>query len=138
MGYEGIPVYRSSVCWEGLLLAEIRCPNRREALVIVRARSLCHKHFHCLINARQTFVNFVETNSLTFRTVLRSCCGVLRLFIYLSVLKHNYGNFTKNFWAAWSSLYAARRSPKQRQKEKDQTFQTQTGENRGETCGRGT
>lgn len=106
--------------------------------MIVRARSLRHKHFHCLINARQTFVNFVATNSLTFRTVLRSCCGVLRLFIYLSVLKHNYGNFTKNFWAAWSSFYAARRSPKQRQKEKDQTFQTQTGENRGETCGRGT
>lgn len=106
--------------------------------MIVRARSLRHKHFHCLINARQTFVNFVETNSLTFRTVLRSCCGVLRLFIYLSVLKHNYGNFTKNFRSAWSSLYAARRSPKQRQEEKDQTFQTQTGENRGETCGRGT
>lgn len=54
--------------------------------MIVRARSLCHKHFHCLINARQTFVNFVATNSLTFRTVLRSSCGVLRLFIYLSVL----------------------------------------------------
>lgn len=109
--------------------------------MIVRARSLRHKHIHCLINARQTFVNFVATNSLTFRTVLRSFCefcGVLRLFIFLSVLKHNYGNFTKNFWAAWSSLYAARRSPKQRQEEKDQTFQTQTGENRGETCGRGT
>lgn len=109
--------------------------------MIVRARSLCHKHFHCLINARQTFVNFVATNSLTFRTVLRSFCefcGVLRLFIFLSVLKHNYGNFTKNFRSAWSSLYAARRSPKQRQEEKDQTFQTQTGENRGETCGRGT
>lgn len=54
------------------------------------------------------------------------------------MLKHNYGNFTKNFWAAWSSLYAARRSPKQRQEEKDQTFQTQTGENRGENSGRGT
>lgn len=106
--------------------------------MIVRARSLCHKHFHCLINARQTFVNFVATNSLTFRTVLRSCCGVLRLFIYLSVLKHNYGNFTKNFGAARSSLYAARRSPKQRQEEEDQTFQTQTGENRGENSGRGT
>lgn len=109
--------------------------------MIVRARSLRHKHFHCLINARQTFVNFVATNSLTFRTVSRSFCefcGVLRLFIFLSVLKHNYGNFTKNFRSAWSSLYAARRSPKQRQEEKDQTFQTQTGENRGETCGRGT
>lgn len=109
--------------------------------MIVRARSLCHKHFHCLINARQTFVNFVATNSLTFRTVLRSFCefcGVLRLFIFLSVLKHNYGNFTKNFRSAWSSLYAARRSPKQRQEEEDQNFQTQTGENRGETCGRGT